>query len=861
MSAAHPQIPQVRGRRGLPVVGSLPFLWRDPARGLVALYEDYGPLFTTKVPGRTLCFAIGPQANEVFFKTRLDAITSEDGLDGVKGRPVGTLDGEAHQRVRGVMQAAFHGAGLSALAPTIASSVREAVSRWDDGVPILQASRALSLHTVLRAAMGAADSDLPRLTALYHDFARAFFAPRIPIGRYKTGLAARDQIDAWLRERMKTAGQNGVSTLLDVFLQEGGHQLSPNEILENLRILGVAGHETTGTVLAWIVIQLARDGALWDAVCREVPAGTALPLSLREASEFRLVRAVVQESLRLYTPAWYVPRTVCADDLELHGFPIPRGTLIGVSPLATHHLPDLWPDPFRFDVNRWAKGFAISPNVFLPYGGGPHLCVGAAFAALQMAQVVIALASGRRRPTLARSDYDFRPFLLPFPHPSPDIRIGFAAARTMPRVKKTLPVVGILPRLWRDPARGLIKLYEQHGPVFATELPGQPVCMAIGPEANEALFRAGGDSVSARVGNGQFSWLMGEPVEVMDGEEHQRVRAILQPLLRSESLTDLAPLMASIVRDTIDGWDDVSIWESTRLLTLAVILRAGLGVETPDMKLLERLFDDFTHAFFAPKIRIRGSAHVKGLRARDGIDEWLRRRVLNANAHDGRKDLLSVLLAARDRGEADLTPAQFFDNLRILVFAGQETTASILAWSVIHLAQDDELWAALCADVPAGAALPLSLQELRDFPFIKALLNETLRRYTPAWFVPRGIVRDVTLHGITIPKGTMVGLSPLATHHLAALWPDPFRFDVTRWLSDAAPSPNSFLPFGAGPHTCLGGAFAMLEMTQALVALAASRRRPSLARGADMRPVLLGLPHPSRRIQLRFERPRKEMTA
>jgi cytochrome P450 len=172
---------------------------------------------------------------------------------------------------------------------------------------------------------------------------------------------------------------------------------------------------------------------------------------------------------------------------------------------------------------------------------------------------------------------------------------------------------------------------------------------------------------------------------------------------------------------------------------------------------------------------------------------------------------------------------------------------------MIQLALDGELWQRLCDEVEVGSDLPLSLQETREFPFARALLNETLRRFTPAWFVPRGVCADdLVLCGYSIPKGTMLGLSPLATHHLSELWPDPFRFDVDRWTPGTIPAPNVFLPFGGGPHTCLGAAFATLEMTQALVALAAARQRPLMEKQDDLRPVLLGLPHPSRKILLRF---------
>jgi cytochrome P450 monooxygenase len=203
--------------------------------------------------------------------------------------------------------------------------------------------------------------------------------------------------------------------------------MTDTEVLENLRILGVAGQETTASIMAWILIHLALYRDLWRELCREVVPNAPLPVSLRETQEFPFIKALTNEALRRYTPAWYVPRTIRADDLVLHGCHIPDGTVIGLSPLATHHLEELWPDPFRFDVGRWAGDISPSPHVFLPYGGGPHLCVGAAFAALQITQMLVAIAAARLMPVLEKKDYNLRPILLAFPHPSASIRVSFVS--------------------------------------------------------------------------------------------------------------------------------------------------------------------------------------------------------------------------------------------------------------------------------------------------------------------------------------------------------------------------------------------------------------------------------------------------
>lgn len=423
-------------------------------------------------------------------------------------------------------------------------------------------------------------------------------------------------------------------------------------------------------------------------------------------------------------------------------------------------------------------------------------------------------------------------------------------APTVPTVRRLPPVLGLLGKLWRDPARGLYELYHEYGPVFEAPIPGRKVWIAMGPDALRTIFKQRTDICSAAIGNGQFSWLMGQPIETLDGEEHRRVRNIMQAATLGESLSRVGPVMGRVVDEVVADWETIPLWEAMRLLTLHIILHAGLGADRAMAPKLERWFDDFTRAFFAPKIPLPLTRHTRGLRARTKIDEWLEGHLAKTRREHGqRADVMAILL----EGEHGLQASELFDNLRILVFASQETTASILAWALIELARDRELWREVVAEVPSDAPLPVTLAEARQYRLLGALLNESLRRYTPAWFVPRGVRGDdLRLEGYEVPRGTMLGASPLGTHHIDELWPDPFRFDVGRWLSDRPIPANSFMPFGGGPHTCLGAAFATLEMTQVLVAIARRRKRPVLDRDFDLRPVLLGLPHPSRHIRVRF---------
>lgn len=430
--------------------------------------------------------------------------------------------------------------------------------------------------------------------------------------------------------------------------------------------------------------------------------------------------------------------------------------------------------------------------------------------------------------------------------------VGVGHHHGVPKVKGLVPFVGILLKLWRDPARGLNQLYRDYGPIFEVPLLGRKAWISMGPEVLNTVFKTHADVCSARVGYEPFTWIIGEPVGMLDGEAHRRIRRILQ---LANQLGRVGPVMAQTVEEATTQWDSVSLWEVTRRLSFNVILRAGLGVTREEAPELELLFDNIAHALFAPKIPLPFTRHARGARARTKIDAWLNAHVdRTRKAPERRGDILAALVSMMDEGKVDLRNDELLDNLCLLVFAGQETTASVLAWAIVELARAPQLWQEVVREVPTDAPLPVTLGEAQQYKFLGALLNESLRRYSPSWFVGRGVqTHDLQVLGHDVPFGTFLAASVLATHHMDELWPDPFRFDVTRWLSNKKPPAGAFWPFGGGPHVCLGAAFSTLEMLQVLVALARRRRRPVLEGDYDLRPVLLDLPHPSADIRIAFK--------
>lgn len=188
-------------------------------------------------------------------------------------------------------------------------------------------------------------------------------------------------------------------------------------------------------------------------------------------------------------------------------------------------------------------------------------------------------------------------------------------------------------------------------------------------------------------------------------------------------------------------------------------------------------------------------------------------------------DLLTLLVQARDpeTGEAMSDP-QLRDEVMNIFFAGHETTANLMTWAVYLLSQHPAVLER--AEAELHAVLGGRLPEPEDIPkltWLGSIIRETLRLYPPAWLFARQSFDSQQLQGEAIAKGQVVLVVPYITHRLPSLWKDPDAFDPSRFdkdqSTDAAVWKYAYLPFGAGPHVCIGNHFALLEAATVLAML------------------------------------------
>lgn len=342
-----------------------------------------------------------------------------------------------HRRQRLIMQPAFHPRHLPDYAEVMRRQTAELLDGWQDGqvVDMIGEMSKLTTSIALRALFSTTldQADIDELREAFEAFLRGTYVQiamptlgRLPLPanrRYRAGLRVWRAQVARLITRYRGAGDGSVEGDLMARLlaahAEDGEGLSDQELSDQVAVLLIAGAETTSAALTWAIYLLCKHPDILDAAAAEADRVLAGELaSWERLPELDLTARVVQEALRLYPPSWIIPRTT-SREVTLGAHVLPTGTTVLVSEYLLHHDPAFFPEPKRFDPDRWierAPASAIARRAYFPFGGGPTKCLGEQFAS---AEAVLALASilARWRPALqdpaATARPDTRLVLLP----------------------------------------------------------------------------------------------------------------------------------------------------------------------------------------------------------------------------------------------------------------------------------------------------------------------------------------------------------------------------------------------------------------------------------------------------------------
>jgi cytochrome P450 len=398
-----------------------------PLAGLLAYRRGPLPFFQNLAAqyGDISYFRLGPQ--QAFFLNHPDYIKDvlianhQSFMKGLAlqrakrllGEGLLTSEGEFHRRQRRLAQPAFHRQRIASYAAVMTEYAAQARKRWHDGetLDIWEEMMRLTLAIVGKTLFDAdVESDAREVGAamsvvmdLFNTVTLPFFEllQKLPLPQLRRFDSAKAKLDTiiyrLIEERRRSGEDRGdlLSLLLLARDPEGdGSQMTDAQLRDEAMTIFLAGHETTANALTWTWYLLSQNAEVEAKLHEEIDAvlGARLP-AFADVAQLKYTEMVLAEAMRLYPPAWALGR-MALSDYEIAGYVVPKGSLVLMSQYVMHHDVRYFPDPLRFDPERWTTVARDARPQFsyFPFGGGPRRCIGEGFAWMEGILLIATLA-------------------------------------------------------------------------------------------------------------------------------------------------------------------------------------------------------------------------------------------------------------------------------------------------------------------------------------------------------------------------------------------------------------------------------------------------------------------------------------
>ncbi len=392
-----------------------------------------------------------------------------------------------------------------------------------------------------------------------------------------------------------------------------------------------------------------------------------------------------------------------------------------------------------------------------------------------------------------------------------------------------------------DSIKYLAGCARSYGDIVSIRFLGVPACYISAPEYIESVLVTQANNFEKSKDYRALRRVLGNGLLTSEGEFWRRQRKLVQPAFHQDRVAAYAQVMTMYAERMMESWKDGETRDIQRemmRLTLDIVAKTlfdtDVSQEAEDVSaalhvLMGKFFRQAGLAFILPSwIPIPTTRRLQ-LAVRQ-LDKVIYGIIQQRRAHGGASsDLLSALLQAQDDRGMGMTDRQLHDEIMTLFLAGHETTANALSWTWYLLGQNAEVADKLTEELDRvlGGKTP-AMADLARLPYTDCVVRESMRMYPPVWIIGRRALGPFQLGNYELPAGTNVLMSQYLMHRDAKYFPEPERFDPSRWNANdprylALPR-FAYFPFGGGPRVCIGAGFAMME-TVLLLATIAQRFR------------------------------------
>ncbi|KAI4308024.1 hypothetical protein L6164_031143 [Bauhinia variegata] len=407
------RVPDPPGSFGIPIIGQSLGLLRamrvnTAEKWVEARIRKYGPISKLSLFGKPTVFIYGQAANKLVF-TSHDSIIANQQTQSIKmiigERNLLELSGDDHKRVRAALVSFLKPESLKRYVEKMDEEVKEHLEMHWEGkqqVKVLPLMKTLTFNMICSLLFGLErGEERDKLLVCFQNMIEGMWSVpvNLPFTRYNRSLSASARIHNTLKDLLRqkkieldqnTASprQNLITSLLGMLNEDGTQVLTEKEIIDNITLVMIAGHDTSSVLITFIIRLLAKDPSVYASVLQEHEeiAKNKLPghysLTWEDLSKMKYTWRVAMETLRMVPPVFGGFRKALTD-IEYEGYLIPKGWQIFWVTAMTHMDNNIFPEPLKFDPARFENQASIPPYCFIPFGGGPRICPGYEFARIE----------------------------------------------------------------------------------------------------------------------------------------------------------------------------------------------------------------------------------------------------------------------------------------------------------------------------------------------------------------------------------------------------------------------------------------------------------------------------------------------